>query len=142
MVGYSTNEPVQLRAQGVDVKEFRVSKFVDLAANGVVSSEKVIAENPELVRRFARALARGIEYTIGHSDAAYRICLKYVENLDQADQSVQLEVLTTSIEFWRTKRIGYADPQAWSNMNDLLVQMGLLTAPLDVNAAFTNEFVP
>ena len=53
-----------------------------------------------------------------------------------------MEVLTTSIEFWRADKIGFSQSDAWTNMNDLLVKMTLLSAPLDVNAAFTNEFVP
>lgn len=141
VVGYSSNEPIQLRAQGFDVTELRVADAVQLAANGIVSNEKTIAENPELVRGMNRALARGIEYTLTHPEEAYTICLKFVENL-AADNAVQMEVLTTSIEFWRADKIGFSQSDAWTNMNDLLVKMTLLSAPLDVNAAFTNEFVP
>jgi NitT/TauT family transport system substrate-binding protein len=53
-----------------------------------------------------------------------------------------MQVLTTSIEFWNAERIGFSDPQAWENMNDLLVKMELISAPIDLSKAFTNEFVP
>ena len=46
-----------------------------------------------------------------------------------------------SIEFWRAKTPGYANPQAWANMQDVLLDMGQLTSPQDLNAAFTNDFV-
>ncbi len=141
IVGYASNEPIQLRAQGFDVTELRVADAVQLAANGIISNEKTIAENPNLVRGLNRALARGIEYTLAHPEEAYTICLKFVENL-AADDAVQKEVLTTSIEFWRADRIGFSQAAAWINMNDVLVKMGQLAAPLDVNAAYTNEFVP
>jgi NitT/TauT family transport system substrate-binding protein len=53
-----------------------------------------------------------------------------------------MEVLTTSIDYWRAEIPGRSDPAAWENMHDLLLGMGLLTEPLDVEAAFTNEFIP
>lgn len=141
IVGYASNEPIQLRAQGFEVTELRVADAVQLAANGIISNEKTIAENPTLIRGLNRALARGIEYTLAHTAEAYTICVNFVENL-APDDAVQMEVLTTSIEFWRADRIGFSQPAAWTNMNDLLVKMTLLSAPLDVSAAFTNEFVP
>lgn len=142
VVVYTANEPVQLRAQGYDVTELRVADYVQLTANGLVTSEEVIANDPELARAMARALKRGIEYTIAHPDEAYEICKKFVENLAQADEAVQRQVLATSIEFWKAERTGYSDRAAWMNMNDLLVQMGLLKEAQNVDEAFTNDFVP
>lgn len=142
VVGYSTNEPIELAAQGFKLNELRVSDYVQLTANGVITNEKTIAENPDLVRGMAKALAHGIADTIADPNAAYEICKKYVENLGQTDEAVQKQVLATSIEFWKADRIGMSDPQAWANMNDVLVNMGQLAAPLDVSKAFTNEFVP
>ena len=51
-------------------------------------------------------------------------------------------MLARSIDLWKADRLGYSNPDAWSNMNDLLVKMGPLPAPLDVSKAFTNDFVP
>ncbi len=142
VVGYTANEPIVLASKGIKLTELRVADYARLTANGVITNEKTIAENPGLVRGMARALAHGIADTIADPNAAYEICKKYVENLGQTDEVVQKQVLATSIEFWKAERIGMSDPQAWSNMNDLLVKMGQLAAPLDVSKAFTNEFVP
>ena len=142
VVVYTANEPIQLRSQGIDITELRVADYVPLTANGLVTNETTIAQNPNLVRGMSRALASGIEYTIAHPDEAYTICQKYVDSLAQADEKVQKQVLATSIEFWKAQRTGMSNPQAWQNMDDVLVKMGLLKSPVDVNKAFTNEFVP
>jgi len=142
VVVYSNNEPIQLRAQGYDISELRVADHARLCADGIATNRKTISENPDLVRGFVRAMAQGLEYTIAHPDEAYDISLKYVANLAQADKSVQMKVLATSIDFWRADRVGFSDAQAWTNMNDLLVKMGLLSVPQDMSAAFTNDFVP
>jgi NitT/TauT family transport system substrate-binding protein len=140
---YTANEPVQLRAQGVDITELRVSDYVQLAANGLVTNETTMAENPDLVRGMVEAFLKGVADTIANPDQAYEISKKYVEGLAEADEAVQKEVLARSIELYQGGgKLGHSDPQAWRNMHDLLLQMGLLAAPLDVEAMFTNDFLP
>lgn len=139
---YTANEPVQLRARGYELTELRVADYVQLASNGLISNEKTIAENPDLVQRIVTVLLRGIADTIADPEAAYQVSLKYVEGLAQADAAVQKQVLATSIELWRAERPGYSQPEAWENMQSVLLEMGLLAAPLDLNEAFTNQFIP
>ncbi|GAB1470339.1 ABC transporter substrate-binding protein [Chloroflexota bacterium] len=142
VVGYSANEPIMLASQGLEFKEMRVADYAQLTANGLVTNEATIKNEPELIRGMTRALARGIEDAIANPDEAYEISLKFVENLKDQDKDVQMQVLKTSIEFWKAERIGFSDPQAWENMNELLVKMGLIPEPVDLSKAFTNEFVP
>lgn len=142
IVGYAANEPIQLQAQGIDVTELRVSDAVQLAANGILASEKVIAENPELVKDFVGAFLKGLQYTIENPDDAYAMSAAYIPNFADQDQKVQKEILTTSIELWKADRLGYSDPQAWENMQNILLEMKLIPAEMDLSKAFTNEFVP
>jgi len=142
VVGYSANEPIVLASQGFNLTELRVADYAQLTANGIITSEMTIANEPELIRGMARALARGIADTIANPSEAYDISLKFVENLKDQDKDVQMQVLNTSIEFWKAERIGFSDLQAWENMNDLLVKMELIPEPVDLSQAFTNEFVP
>jgi len=142
VVGYTANEPIVLRSQGMDVSELRVADYVQMIANGIVTSEATLANEPDLVRGMTRAFSRGLADTISNPDEAYTLSLKYVENLLDQDKAVQMQILNTSIEYWKADRIGYSDPQAWQNMNALLVRMALLPEPMDLDKAFTNEFVP
>jgi NitT/TauT family transport system substrate-binding protein len=139
---YAANEPVQLRAQGYEINELLVADYVQLASNGLITNEKTIAENPELVKSMVAALVKALEYTIANPDDAYEMSKAHVEGLADANEAVQKEVLARSIELWKAERLGYSDAKAWENMHQLLLDMGLLTKPLDVNEAFTNEFVP
>jgi NitT/TauT family transport system substrate-binding protein len=139
---YVTNEPVQLRAQGYAVDVIRVADYIDLVSNGLVTNEATLKEKPHLVRAMVRALLKGIEDTIDQPDQAYQISLGYVEGLAQADQKVQKEVLATSIELWKTDRPGYSDPQAWENMQNVLLDMGLLSEELDLQSAYSNDYLP
>jgi len=138
---YANNEPIQLESMGYDVDVIRVADYVALASNGLITNETTIAENPDLVRGMVQATLKGIADTIENPEAAYRVSTKYVEGLDQADEQVQMKILTTSIGFWGSNPLGLSDQQAWQNMQDVLLDMGLLRTPLDLNAAYTNEFV-
>ena len=139
---YTANEPVQLKAQSYDINEIRVADYVQLASNGLITNEETIAKNPDLVRRMTAAFLKGLSDTIADPNAAYEISKKYVQDLAQADEKTQKEILARSIELWKADHLGTSDPQAWQNMQDTLLKMGLLKQPLDVSKAFTNEFVP
>ena len=142
VVGYTANEPVQLRARDIPVTEIRVSDYVQLASNGILASEKVIGENPELVRAFVEAFLKGLADTIANPEEAYKLSEPYIPNFADLDKKVQMQVLATSIEEWKAERLGYSDPQAWENMQNVLLEMGLITEKTDLSKAFTNEYIP
>jgi NitT/TauT family transport system substrate-binding protein len=142
VVGYTANEPIQLRTQGIPVTEIRVADYAQLAANGLLASETVIAENPDLVRAFVGAFMKGLKYSIDNPDEAFMLSETYIPNFSDLDANVQKQVLDTSIEQWKTDRLGYSDPQAWENMQNVLLDMGLISEQQDLSKAFTNEFVP
>jgi NitT/TauT family transport system substrate-binding protein len=142
VVGYTANEPIQLRARGIAVTEIRVADYVQLASNGILASEKVISENPDLVRAFVGAFLKGLADTIENPEDALELSQAHIPNFGDLDSNVQTRVLATSIEQWRAERLGYSDPQAWENMQNILLEMGLITDELDVDKAFTNEFIP
>ena len=139
---YTTNEPIQLRAQGYELNEILVADYLQLASNGLITNEKTIADNPDLVRRMVKALLQGLADTISNPDEAYTLSKAHIPNLSDADATVQKEVLARSIELWKADRLGFSNVQAWGNMQDTLLKMGLLEKPLALDKAFTNEFVP
>ncbi|MFV1858076.1 MAG: ABC transporter substrate-binding protein [Anaerolineales bacterium] len=145
VVVYANNEPLQLNARGLPVNVVRVADYVDLASNGILTNESMLASDPDAVRGMVRATLRGLSDTIEDPEAAFEISKKYIEGLDQlsaADQDLQRAVLAESIEFWKTDRPGFSDPKAWENMQAVLLDMGLIAESMDLAAAFTNEYLP
>jgi NitT/TauT family transport system substrate-binding protein len=142
IVGYTANEPIQLRARGIPVTEIRVADYVQLASNGILTNEKTIRDNPQLVRAFVGAFLKGLTDTITNPDEAIQVSGSYIPNFSQLDANVQKQILQTSIEEWKTQRLGYSDPNAWENMQNVLLDMGLITAKQDLSKAYINEFIP
>jgi len=141
IVGYVANEPVQLAASGYEVNVIPVSDHVQLASNGIITNEKTIKENPALVHAFVQATLRGITDTIANPNEAYEISKKYVEGLVSADETLQKKVLAASIALWQANPPGISSPQAWDNMQTVLMDMGSYVKPLDLSKAFSNDFI-
>ncbi len=141
VVIYANNEPIQLAALGFDIDTIQVADYVQLASNGLITNETTIANNPDLVRRMVQATLRGLADTLADPDEAFEISKKYVENLEQADQEIQKKVLEASIAFWIADQLGYTAPDAWENMQEILLDMGLISQAQDLSKAYTNEFI-
>ncbi len=141
-VVYVANEPVQLERMGEEITLLPVGGAVDLVANGIITNEQTLADEPELVRGMVTAMLKGMKYTTDHPENAYEISKKYVENLAEADQEVQMQVLLNSIALWQGERMGYSEPAAWANMQRILLKMGLLETELELDQAYDNRFIP
>jgi NitT/TauT family transport system substrate-binding protein len=140
-VVYANNEPVQLEQMGYDFVEFSVADYASLVSNGLVTSERVLEEQPELVRAFARAFLKGIEDTLDDPNAAFEICKNYVEGLEENEEA-QRAVMEASLEYWRGEPLGRSDPEAWEKTVRVMLDADLLKAKVDSHQAFTNGFLP
>jgi NitT/TauT family transport system substrate-binding protein len=139
---YAANEPVQLKDKGIPFTLLRMADYTSLVANGLATNETTIKDHPEQVRGMVKALLKGIVDATANPDEAYEISKKYIENLDKSNPAVQKAVLAASVEFWKSPTPGATLPQAWENMQTLLLDMGLLKKTIDLNLAYTNDFLP
>jgi NitT/TauT family transport system substrate-binding protein len=138
VVGYANNEPVQLAGLGEAVNVIQVADYIDMVANGIITNEATIAENPEMVERFVGAALRGLADTLADSDAAFEISKNYVEGLEDGRKLV----LEASLPLWQADTLGLSELASWQNTQDVLLDAGLMDAPLpDLTAVFSNAFV-
>jgi NitT/TauT family transport system substrate-binding protein len=140
-VVYANNEPVQLTHRGYEFVEFAVSDYAPLVSNGIITNEKSLQENPELVRAFARAFLKGLADTLADPDAAFDICRKYVEGLDE-NAAAQRAVLDASLVYWQGDPLGASELGAWQKTAAVMLDAGLLTTAVDAEQAFTNAYLP
>ncbi|MGN6812598.1 MAG: ABC transporter substrate-binding protein [Thermomicrobiales bacterium] len=147
IVGYTNNEPVQLREQGQAITTLNLFDYVNLVSNGLVTNEQTIKGQPELVRKVVRATLRGLQATIAQPDQAVDICIaKYIP--EAAGKRAQVrDVLMASIPLWQSQvtdqhGLGYSDPAAWTSSRDLLRKLGVLGSDIDLAQTYTNDFLP
>mgnify|MGYP002077354827 CR=1 FL=1 len=58
------------------------------------------------------------------------------------DLLVQFEVMMATAELWDADNIGVSELPAWEATQDVLIQMEFIPGPIDLEAAFTNAFLP
>ncbi len=138
VVVFANNEPIQLENMGESVNVIQVADYVDLVFNGIVTNETTLAENPDLVKGFARALLHGLSDTLEEPDAAYEISKQFVEGLDDSRKGV----LQASLPIWQADILGMTEAATWEKTQEILLTIGLLDAPVEhLENAFTNEIV-
>lgn len=140
-VVYVNNEPYQLEALGYEVDVIPVADYAHLVGNGLITNETTLRENPELVRRMVQATIRGIKFSVTHPDEAYTLSEGYIEGLPSVDEDHRVAEVQRYSALYQVDPYGYTDPLAWENMQSLLIKMGLLTEPLDILAAYNNDFI-
>jgi ABC-type nitrate/sulfonate/bicarbonate transport system substrate-binding protein len=137
-----------LRAREVESKQVNTVKFVDYLdcipdwyTPLIIANERTIADRPETVRKFLRATTRGYERAMSDPAAAAAALLAGAPELDEA-------LVRASAEYHQDKyvdagrRWGLQDRETWVTFEAFLRQAGLTEREIDVNAAFTNDFLP
>jgi len=55
---------------------------------------------------------------------------------------IQFRVLLATIDLWDAEELGVSDLESWEITRDVLTDMALIETELDVEAAFSNDFLP
>ena len=107
----------------------------------LTTNEKMIAENPETVKAFVKATAKGYQFAIDSPKEAADVLIKAVPDLDP-------ELVKKSQEWLAPKyqddapRWGEQKLEVWENYSTWMFENGLLEKELEAKKAFTNEFLP
>jgi NitT/TauT family transport system substrate-binding protein len=144
--GYGNNEPIQMEQQGIKVNVIRVADSFPLASDGIIASEQLIRENPELVQGFVRATLRGMQTVIDNPQTSFETALSYIPEATQGDPTLQLKVLEATLPYWQsdlTKQngLGFTDTASWQATHQFLRDANLLKSDVAIADAFTNEFI-
>ncbi len=140
-VVYIVNEPIQLRNTGMDVDVIEVSDHIDLVSNGLLVGEKLIKENPQLVRNMVRATLKGLKYAIANQEKAFAISRQVIPEISDKEASTQFQVLKASALLWQCKTMGKSTKKSWQESVTFMQKSGLLNRPIKLDKLFTNRFV-
>ena len=106
----------------------------------IISSETLINTNPDLVRRFMRATAKGYLYAVNNPEEATRILLEAVPELKPelvlASQVWLADRYQAEAETWGLQKL-----DTWNNYGKWLFEHGLIEEMPEMEKAFTNAFL-
>ncbi|HEY8346752.1 MAG TPA: ABC transporter substrate-binding protein [Symbiobacteriaceae bacterium] len=139
---------VEAERRGVDLNVIFLKDLdpvFDYYAPLMITSRQMIEHHPDKVKRFLRALARGYADALSDPEAGAAILLEYAPELNpdlvrnsqaylaKVDQQDQAE----GRPYW-----GYQNREVWARNSQWLYENGLIARPIDVDQAFTNDFLP
>lgn len=147
---FTTHRFPQIQAAadaGVELIYFPYSEYgIDIYATSILTSERLIDEEPDLVRRFVEASLKGYLYTFENPEEAIEIQSRYVEEigLDPEGALVMLEASNELIDTEAARETGlgiFATEKAQDTI-DIIVEAYEITAEISLEDVFTSEFVP
>jgi NitT/TauT family transport system substrate-binding protein len=106
----------------------------------MITTDHLIEENPELVRRFTRATLKGWTYAVENPAAIGAIVKKYKAD---ADEELEIARMTASLPLVNTGEdfIGWIKPEVWEHMANILHDQGTLGKPVDISQVYTLQFL-
>lgn len=107
----------------------------------LITSEKMIAEKPDVVEKFLAATSKGYQDCINDPEGSAAILLEAVPELDselvKASQKWLSEQYQADAPYW-----GWQDAKVWEKYANWMLERKLLQKEIDTNQAFTNELLP
>jgi putative hydroxymethylpyrimidine transport system substrate-binding protein len=93
--GFWNAEAVALRQQGVPIRVFKVDEYgaPPYPELVLVTSRRMVEDDPDLVRSVLAATTRGYEFTLAHPTRGLDDLLTEVPGLNRSEQQAQLDVL-------------------------------------------------
>ena len=144
--GYSTNQGIILRTQGVDI---HVLHYADMGVPGytlhVLARDDFLEDNHDLVVDWLRADIRGWQWAVENPDEIARLMVeKYgTEGLDleaqTAEARAQVELITSGVA--AEKGIGWMSLDVWSDAMNLSAEVGLIDETYPIGDVVTLEFL-
>jgi len=131
--------------RGLDLDTVMLADYLDCIPDYytpiLITSEKLIAEQPDVVRAFVEASARGYAYAIEHPAEAADLLIAAAPEADPDLIRASMNWLAPQYQAdaprWGQQRLAI-----WQGFSDFLVEHGILEQGIDAEAAFTNDFLP
>jgi ABC-type nitrate/sulfonate/bicarbonate transport system substrate-binding protein len=110
-------------------------------ADVLFTSEDMVKNHPDLVRRVVKAVIEGWQYALNHPDTAIQDLRAYEPGIDAAHQLRMLDAAKTFVRPTANWKLGTMDMAVWQEMEQALLSQKLLSKPVDLSALVQSQFV-
>jgi NitT/TauT family transport system substrate-binding protein len=141
MYAWVINEGVQLREAGHDPAIVLLSDYgVETYDLVLFTTERMIAEHPDVVTRLLRASLQGWQDTVANPGQAATLTLAYDEKLNLDGQRRRIEAALPLVSP-AGGHLGAMDSAVWQTTQKVLLDQKVLAQPIDLNRAYTQTFL-
>jgi ABC-type nitrate/sulfonate/bicarbonate transport system substrate-binding protein len=136
---------VQAERLGIDLDLVMMEDHIDCIPDYytpiLIASEGTLAQRPELVRSFLRAVARGYTFAVERPDEAAESLLVATPELDR-DVVLASQRWVSPRYVAGASRWGEQSAERWQAYADWMASQGILGENLDTAPFFTTEYLP
>lgn len=142
ITGFRNNEPLRLEARGTDVGMLTVDEIAPLPGPGMIAGDELLAEDPALVRAFARAVAAAQADVIADPDAGFAAAEEAVPTIAE-DPDVARAVLDATVELWAGDGFagGAIDQELWRSAYGTMMSLGLIDGSVPLEEMIAPEVI-
>lgn len=142
---YSVNGPVVLRSEGEAITTVEVDDFLTVPANGLVTNDSTLDNDPELVRRVIRASLAAVDYTLANPDESFAIALQAVPEAGGENEAINRAIFDATLAFWQTNpgaAPGATTLADWQAAAEFMARIGLAATVVPAEELFSNDYLP
>lgn len=141
--GYVINQPNTAEEQGFSINRIFPDDYsVQMAGDTLFTTEKLIRDNPDLVRRMVRAVLSGWHESLKNEEESVRLVLSMDPKLNEVHETKMIEwvkKLTLTEEI--NGRIGWTTSKQWQDMITLWREYGGLVEDVKPEDCFDLRFI-
>lgn len=134
-----------LQKAGKQFHELKLSDYgVSMYSLSLITADKVIKDNPDLVRRFVAATVKGWNYAIAHPQETVEALIALYPEMKKEEQLSQISGVLALMQSKDTRAhgVGWQTQEQWESLQNLLYEMKLLESKIDVRDVYTTAFYP
>jgi NitT/TauT family transport system substrate-binding protein len=140
MVAWVINEGVQLNEAGLKTNVMMMSDYgVDSYEMVVFTTEKMIAEHPDVVKGVIQGMVQGMHDVIGNPDQAANLVLAYDNKLNLDGQRRRLQAILPLLSPPGV-RLGMLQPDVLKLTHQIMLDQKVLAQPIDIDHVYTTKF--
>ncbi len=146
---YIDAEVPELRAKARDQGDLSILRGPDVGydvfGSGMYTSERMIADHPDVVAAFTAAYLEALQWVIDNPQESADI-LAAATPLTRDKAPIFVEQLQADIDQTFTSEmtdlhgLGYMDPDQWARTKDVLASQGLLKSDVPIESVFDGSF--
>lgn len=140
---YVTDQPHVARKQGADVRVLVARDFgVTTIGDGLFTTEAFLAKHPKTTQTFIDATLKGWDYAVAHAEETVTILAAYNRELTVDQLTFEAQETIKLLRYGAGATcLGWNDRAAWEDEQTMLVDLKILKAPLNLDAALNGTFV-
>jgi NitT/TauT family transport system substrate-binding protein len=144
-IGFFFNDGIRPIVEGIEMGWILIGELgLPMYSSSLVVNAATIQKNPDLVRRFTKAVVRGWEYAKSNPDEAFALTVTAQPTLNNQYNKIKLPAVLKLLDSEVTSKegIGASTRDGWEALQQSMLKTGMISTPVNLDSVYTTRFLP